>query len=90
MDMAAVEPRKMRKLRLTKPLTKEEAEVALAVGAEDLKDFVAVPGTVLSSGSIVEYKRSWPNATVRKEFRSGDISLWLFEEIEDNDESTTD
>lgn len=78
----------MMKIRLTERLTRKEVEVALACGARDEVDFVALFQAYSGLVTEISGKAGWGGERVLRALgrKGGGLACWLFEEIEDDDE----
>lgn len=75
------------RIKLTRQLTKEETDVALSIGARDLKDFVCLRSLdikeLFSKGTgHMPPEEPLTYEEVLDELLFSDARLWLFEEIE--------
>lgn len=72
------------KARLVKKLTDKEIEVALACGAENMKDFICIHNSWLPAvGQESDWRGYADEEYIRQCFTEGTRSFWLFETVEE-------
>lgn len=72
------------KARLVRKLTRKETEVALACGAEDMKDFICIHNDWAPAvGQESDWGGYVDEEHIRRCFTEGNRSFWLFETVEE-------